>query len=185
MNRPFLLPPLSAEELLEFQRLLRAQTTPAGLYRRCNLIWQLAAGFNLSEASEISGMHYTKAHKWVKRFQQSGIAGLSSLPRPGRPKIYGRDPETLVIQTATSRPQDLGLGFTTWSLAKLEEHLRQHLSLKSLSRETIRRILTRHGLRFLTGQTWCESHDPDFEVKKRYYSPLSPPSKEGNRYLFR
>jgi transposase len=121
---------------------------------------------NLAEATEIAGLHYTNAHEWVKRFQRSGISGLWNLPRPGRPKIYGNDPETLVIQTATSRPPDLGLGFTTWSLAKLEAHLRQRSSLKSLSRETIRRILARHGLRFLTGQTWCESNDPDFEVKK-------------------
>jgi transposase len=148
------------------QRLLRAQTTPAGLYRRCNLIWQLAAGFNLSEASQIARLHYTNAHIWVKRFQKSGISGLSNLPRPGRPKIYGKDPETLVMQAATSRPSDLGLEFTTWSLTKLEGHLRKRPSLKSISRETIRRVLGRHGLRFLTGQTWCQSDDPDFEVKK-------------------
>jgi transposase len=166
MNRPFLLPPLSVDDLLELQRLLRAQITPVGLYRRCNLIWQLAAGFNLSEASQIAGLHYTNAHIWVKRFQKSGISGLGNLPRPGRPKIYGKNPETLVIQAATSRPQDLGLGFTTWSLAKLEAHLRKRPSLKFISRETIRRVLGRHGIRFLTGQTWCESDDPDFEVKK-------------------
>ena len=166
MNRPFVLPPLSAEGLLELQRLLRAQKTSAGLYRRCNLIWQLTAGFNVGEASDIAGLHYTNAHEWVKRFQRSGIAGLSNLPRPGRPKLYGKKPETLVIQTATSRPSDLGLGFTTWSLAKLEEHLRARAGLKSLSRETIWRILVRHGLRFLTGQTWCQSEDPEFEVRK-------------------
>jgi hypothetical protein len=74
--------------------------------------------------------------------------------------------EELVIKTATSRPPDLGLGFTTWSLAKLEAHLRQHPGISSISRETIRHILSRHGLRFLTGQTWCQSSDPEFEVKK-------------------
>jgi transposase len=184
MNRPFLLPPLSAEELLELQRLLRAQKTPAGLYRRCNLVWQLAAGFNLGEASEIAGLHYTNAHEWIKRFQRSGISGLSNLPRPGRPKLYGKKPETLVIQTATSRPPDLGLGFTTWSLAKLEEHLRRHAGLKSLSRETIRRILMHHGLRFLTGQTWCQSEDPEFDVKKRHHRSLSSSSEKRGCRLF-
>ena len=74
--------------------------------------------------------------------------------------------EELVIKTATSRPPDLGLGFTTWSLAKLEQHLRQHSGISTISRETIRHILSRHGLRFLTGQTWCKSNDPEFEVKK-------------------
>ena len=161
-----MLPPLSGEELVELQRLLRSRATPAGLYRRCLLIWQLTAGASISEASSIANLHYTNAHKWVKRFQAEGLVGLSDLPRPGRPRVYSKEFETCIIDAATSRPQDLGLGFTTWSLAKLEDHLRQFPGLSSVSRETVRQILGRHGLRFLTGQTWCESNDPEFEVKK-------------------
>ena len=166
MNHPFLLPALSAEELLELQRLLRAGTTPAGLYRRGHLIWELAAGSSIAEASEVAHLHYTNAHKWVKRFLEHGLAGLRDGVRCGRPRVYDGAVETLVIETATSRPGALGLGFTTWSLPKLERHLRQSGRSGGISRDTIRRILVRHGLRFLTGQTWCESHDPDFEVKK-------------------
>jgi transposase len=166
MHHPFLLPPLSAEELLELQRLLRAETTPAALYRRGNLIWQLAAGFSIAEASERVNLHYTNAHKWVQRFQATGLVGLQTRSRRGRPRIYQKKLEAIIIKIATSRPQDLGLGFTTWSLYKLEDFLRKRQGLESISRETIRRILGHHGLRFLTGQTWCKSNDPDFEVKK-------------------
>jgi transposase len=166
MNRPFLLPPLSGEDLVEIQRLIRAPSTSAGLYRRCLLIWQLAAGYNITEASQLARFHYTNAHKWVKRFLSNGLIGLHDQQRSGRPRVHGGAIEELVIKTATSRPPDLGLGFTTWSLAKLEDHLRQQMGSSPISRETIRHILTRHGLRFLTGQTWCESNDPDFEVKK-------------------
>ena len=166
MNRPFLLPLLSGEELLELQRLIRAPSTPAGLYRRCLLIWQLAAGYSIRDASQIAYLHYTNAHKWVKRFQSDGLTGLQDRKRPGRPRIHGKEIEELVIKTATSRPPDLGLGFTTWSLAKLENHLSQHSRLSSISRETIRQILSRQGLRFLTAQTWCESTAPEFELKK-------------------
>jgi transposase len=166
MNRPFILPPLSAQELLELQRLLRASSTPAGLYRRCRLIWQLAAGSSIAEASRIAYLHYTNAHKWVQRFQSDGLVGLQDRARPGRPRLYDEVIETLVIQTATSQPQALNLGFTTWSLPKLERYLRGFPETCSIGQETIRRILARHGLRFLTGQTWCESHDPKFEVKK-------------------
>ena len=111
-------------------------------------------------------LHYTNAHKWVKRFQAAGLVGLQTRSRKGRPRIYQKKLEGMIIKTATSRPQDLGLGFTTWSLTKLEGFLRQRRGLNSISRETIRRILGHHGLRFLTGQTWCKSNDPDFEVKK-------------------
>ena len=166
MNRPFLLPPLSANELLELQRLLRAHTTPAGLYRRILLIWELAAGFSIADASRIANMHYTNAHKWVKRLQPGGLEELRDRQRAGRPRIHTADAEQVVIEIATSRPKDLGLGFTTWSLVKLERHLRELSGLKPISRETIRHILARPGLSFLTGQTWCESNDPEFEVKK-------------------
>ena len=114
----------------------------------------------------MANLHYTNAHKWVKRFQSEGLAGLKDRKRPGRPKIHTGQIEELVIKAATSRPPDLGLGFTTWSLVKLEKHLSQHHPIAPISRETIRRILARHGLRFLTGQTWCQSTDPEFEVKK-------------------
>jgi transposase len=166
MNRIFVLPSLSAEELLELQRLLRARSTPVGLHRRYHLIWELAAGYGIAEASRIARLHYTNAHKWVGRFQEEGLAGLRDKPRSGRPALYGHRVDSLVIKTATARPRDLNLGFTTWSLGKLEDHLRQQLPHSSISRETIRRILARHGLHFLTGQSWCESTDPDFEVKK-------------------
>ena len=166
MNRPFLLPPLPAEDLLELQCLLRASTTPAGLWQRCRLIWQLAAGANIAQASRLAGLHYTNAHKWVQRFQAEGLTSLYDRARAGRPRIYRDQAETLIIETATSRPQDLGLGFTTWSLPKLERFLRQFRQTRTIGSETIRRILARHGLRFLTGQTWCESDDPQFEVKK-------------------
>ena len=166
MNRPFVLPPLSAEELLELQQVLRAESVSAALYRRSRLVWELAAGCSIAEASEIVGIHYTNAHKWIQRFRSQGLPGLQSRPRPGRPRIYPPSVEDQVIKIAMARPPDLGLDFTTWSLAKLEKHLRQCSSMQSISRETIRRILTHHGLRFLTGQTWCESTDPDFEVKK-------------------
>src|SRR5207245_2242154 len=66
----------------------------------------------------------------------------------------------------TAHPEDLGLGFTTWSLPKLEEYLRQQPGLKHLARSTIRRRLHHAGLRYRAGQTWCLSTDPDFEVKK-------------------
>lgn len=166
MGRNIIFPDLSGEQLVGLQRLLRARSTPAGLHRRAHLIWELAAGASLTEASQWVGIHYTNAHHWVRRFLQSGIAGLVERPKSGRPRDYGHDLTTEILKVATARPADLGLGFTTWSLPKLEEYLRQQPATKHLARSTIRRRLIEAGLRFRAGQTWCHSTDPEFEVKK-------------------
>lgn len=166
MRKGWVLPPLSADELLDLQQILRAESTPAALFRRCRLIWHVAAGHTLADASALAGLHYTNAHKWLKRFLGEGLEGLQTRPRQGRPRVYPKQADDAVIQAATSRPQELGLGFKTWSLGKLQKHLRARPDLEGISRETIRRILARHGIGFLTGQTWCESNDPDFEAEK-------------------
>ncbi len=127
---------LTGEELIELQRILRSRSTPAGLQRR------------------------------VKRFLESGIAGLSDRPKSERPREYDEDSTTEIIKVASARPKDLGLKFTTWSLQKLEEYLKKRPGLKKVTRSTIRRRLQTEGFKFKAGQTWCESNDPDFEVKK-------------------
>jgi len=166
MSRIVAFPELTGEQLVDLQRLLRSRSTPAGVQRRASLIWELAAGCSLAEASEAVGLHYTNAHRWVRRFMASGVKGLVEGARSGRPRDYDAQATTEILQVATAQPGDLGLGFTTWSLPKLEEYLRQRPRLRRLARSTIRRRLRTAGLRYRTGQTWCQSGDPDFEVKK-------------------
>ena len=166
MARILAFPRLKVAQLSGLQRLLRSRSTPSGLRRRCELIWLLAGGASLAEASEWVDLHYTNAHQWVKRFLESGIAGLSDRPKPGRPRTYGKDIDTAVIKAAAARPKDLGLQFTTWSLPKLQEYLSQQPGLEGITRSTIRRRLHQEGFHFYEGQTSCESLDPDFESKK-------------------
>ena len=153
MNRVHRLRALSAVELLELQEWLRAEKTPAALFRRGRLIWLMVGGYGIAEASRYVGLHYTNAHHWVRRFEAEGLPGLQTRPRPGGPRRYGAVIEDRVVDVATSRPKDLGLRFTTWSLTKLRDHLRANEQLPDISHETVRRILQRRGLRFLTGGT--------------------------------
>jgi transposase len=166
MNRIHGLGELSADELLELQALLRAENTPGAVFRRARLIWLLASRYSIAQASEYVGLHYTNAHRWVKRFEAEGLAGLQSRARSGRPRVYDVEAEERVIDLATSRPPDLGLGFTTWSLPKLARHLHQDEGFGAISPETVRGILRRRGLGWRAGRTWCESNDPDYEGKK-------------------
>lgn len=166
MSRGLHFPTLKVTQLGELQRVLRSRTTPAGLRQRSELIWLLAGGASLIEASEWVGLHYTNAHIWAQRFLNSGLAGLTDRPKSGRPRVYGKGVDTEVIKAAAARPKDLGLSFTTWSLPKLQEYLSKQPGLEGITRSTIRRRLHQVGFHFYEGQTWCESHDPEFESKK-------------------
>lgn len=166
MGKKLNFPELSGEQLVELQRILRSRSTPVGLFQRSYMIWNLAAGYSLTEASDFSNIHYTNAHKWMKRYLQRELDGLEDLPRSGRPAHYEEDTHTSILKVATSRPSDLGLPFQTWSLTKLEDYIRHETGLSHLSRETIRRVMLSHGLRFRVGKTWSESNDPEYEVKK-------------------
>jgi transposase len=166
MPRAIDFPRLKGRQLVELQQVLRSRSSSSGLRQRSELIWLLAGGASLAEASEWVGLHYTNAHIWVKRFRESGLTGLSDHPKSGRPRVYGDEVTTELIKVAAARPKDLGLKFTTWSLPKLQEYLRRQSDLGTVTRSTIRRRLRQEGFRFRDGHTWCESQDPDFEVKK-------------------
>ena len=131
------------------------------------------------------GLHCTNAHHWVRRFEAGGLSGLQTRPREGGPRLYGSVIEDRVVDVATSRPKDLGLRSMMWSLTKLRDHLRDQEQLPDISHETVRRILHGRGLRFLTGGSWCESDDPDFEAGKGHRESLPPPAATGTDCVFR
>src|SRR5579862_9968720 len=109
MPRSLDFPSLKVVQLGELQRVLRSRTTPASLRQRTELIWLLAGGASLAEASEWVGLHYTNAHIWVKRFREAGVAGLLDQAKSGRPRRYGDDATTEVIKAVAARPKDLVL----------------------------------------------------------------------------
>ena len=67
---------------------------------------------------------------------------------------------------ALGRPADYGLPFSTWSLAKLAEHLVAKGVVDDISHEGLRGLLREEGVSFQVVKTWKESGDPDFEAKK-------------------
>ena len=125
------------------------------------MVWLLAWGASLAEASEWVGLHYTNAHLWGKRFWQSGVAGLSDRPKAGRPRQYDDKATTEILKAAAARPKDLGLKFTTWSLPKLQEHLRRQAGLGKITRSTIRRRLLQEGFRYREGQIGARAGIPN------------------------
>lgn len=146
---------------------LKDKTVSARVYERYRVIFIAQSGCTVSQISERSGMHFTGIYDWIERFNHSGFEGFSDPPNPeGRPSTLSSAQIREMIKIAVSRPADLGLPYTQWSVPKLRSYLVKRGLFPDFSNEWIRRLLHREGISLQHTKTWKESPDPDFEEKK-------------------
>ncbi len=85
---------LTTAQRQELESMLRRTTLAAGLARRARAILLLATGHSVSAVGRMVAMQRRHLHKWMDRFRDHGIAGLSDAKRPGRTPVFsprGRD----------------------------------------------------------------------------------------------
>ena len=146
---------------------LAEKRLPAKVYERYRLIALVRDGATPSAASRLVGCCAGKAEHWVHRFNASGFETFEKQPNhPGRPIIIDGQQVRALIRVALSRPEDLGLPFTQWSVRKLSAYCRKEGLIPPITDEWVRRLLRREGVSYQHTKTWKQSPDPEFEVKK-------------------
>jgi hypothetical protein len=80
------LTPAQRRTLLAWQR---ATNTPAGLARRARMLLLLADGMTIAAAAPTVGLSRRHIYKWIQRFVQEGLEGLTDRPG-GRPRSEPR-----------------------------------------------------------------------------------------------
>jgi len=155
----------SEKDLL--RRKLRDKTMSARIYERFRVIEIAQQGYTAAEITERSGMHFTGIYDWIERFNHHGFQGFDDPPNPdGRPSSLSSKQIREMVKIALSRPTDLGLPYTHWSVAKLRSYLLKRGLFPDYTDEWMRRLLKRQGVSLQRTKTWKESPDPEFEVKK-------------------
>lgn len=167
---------VSAEERMEVERLTRSRTAAVRLVQRAKIIWTLIEEPTLTstEAGGRTGVSKAVGPKWVKRFNERGIAGLEDEPRPGRPATHDEQVRSKLIHLALQKPSSLGQPFALWTLERLQTAFVECEGIH-LSDSTIWEWLEAEGLRWKRQQSWFRDpaqHDPNF-VEKR--GPSSGP----------
>ncbi len=76
------------------------------------------------------------AREVIHVFNTQGFAALDPKWSGGRPRRFGPYVRELICRVARTPPQQAGRPFTTWSLTKLVEHLRQQHRV-AISGETV------------------------------------------------
>ena len=175
--------PLTRGERATLTAKLRQGSLPALLHRRYRVIALVRSGCSVPEAAARAEWNNQNVYHWVHRFNQSG---LSSFERPSNPR--GRIPILTAAQledlvaTALTKPETLGLPFTTWTVRTLNAYCQRKKLLPPFSDEWVRRLLRRSGLSAQRIRTWKHSDDPAFAKKGGASAPSSAAARRDRRW---
>jgi DDE superfamily endonuclease len=90
---------------------------------------------------------------------------FSTFPARADPELFPPEERHQVLCLATTKPADVGVPASHWSLNDLAYHILKEAHYADMSRSTIQRILAQADLKPHCSRYWLTSHDPDFEAK--------------------
>ena len=97
--------PLSSEEQEALGELLRSRTVPAGYYQRALIIHWSAQGQTPAQIARRLEHKFDNVRKWVRRFNEEGLAGLNERPGRGRKSKIKESEALAVVETMLSSPR--------------------------------------------------------------------------------
>ena len=102
-------------------------------------------------------------YKWIARYEQHGIDGLSDRVSTGRPpEVSGEVRAKILALTRQSPPEDSGLSH--WSSREMARYLKREMGIH-ISHSFVAALWREHGLQPHRQGTFKLSTDPDFEEK--------------------
>ena len=156
---------LTPAEGRRLSQILKTATTATYL-RRGQVVAFSGQGMRARDIAKQLHLHEEYVRELIRTFNKGGFDGLRPRKATGRPSKYSPEEVSVMIEFAGTRPQDMGLPFTVWSLRKLAKHLVDCDVVKELHATTLGRLLRDNGFSFQRTKTWKESNDPDFDAKK-------------------
>jgi transposase len=158
---------LSMDEGRKLQRITRTSKDPVRM-RRAIVVMMSGQGQTVRDITSLMQVSEDYVRDVIHAFNERGFDALDPKWSGGRRKTIGDQVRDWICLIARTSPAEAGLtGFSTWSLAKLREHLLKEGIVAAISRETLRRILRDGGVSWQTTTTWKASPDPDFMPKMR------------------
>ena len=169
---------LTPEEDKALTRITCSRKLCAGRVRRAQIVLLSTRGLLAEEIAEELHIHERTARRWVARFNQRGLNGLDEGKRAGHPRVYSAQDVGLVIETAITKPDALGLPFGSWTLDRLVAYLTEVKGV-AMKRSRLSEIFRHEGVRWRHQEGWFGRQvDPDFAPKKGAIEHLStaPPA---------
>jgi winged helix-turn helix protein len=96
--------PLGSEEAQVIRQLTRSRTVPAGIFQRALIVLWSNEGLTPTEIANRLPMKWDNVVKWIRRFNQDGLAGLQERPGRGRKRSRTAEDALSVVETVLTPP---------------------------------------------------------------------------------
>ena len=123
---------------------VRMGTGSADVFRNCTIILMSAVGRSKASISKDLGCCTDTVARVRRLYRAGGVKALLPIKPPGRPCRATPAFITQMKQAVQTNPLTLGYGFSTWSAARLAEHLARVTDIR-FSDDQLRRLLHHKG----------------------------------------
>ncbi len=134
---------------------------------RARIVLLAARGYATAVIATLVGVSIDTARKWRTRYATHGMAGLTELPRSGRPRRFTEVQRAEVKALACELPAKHEVPLATWTCLDLALQVITAGIAESISASTVRRILADDAIKPWQHQSWISIRDPDFAVKAK------------------
>ena len=158
---------LAEAERAELEARTRRYTSPYSEVMRAKIVLYAADGLGNDEIAARLDTPRQVVSKWRKRFYDERLAGLTDLPRGGRPPSFSPDVVVAVKAPAGERPAkaDKPQPLARWQCPDLARDAVEQGIAASISGTTIGRWLSADAIKPWQHRSWIFPRDPDFGAK--------------------
>jgi putative transposase len=126
---------------------LRFSTADKSVFRNASIILMTSAGRSKASLAYEFGCSPATVDNVRRRYRERGLAGLTPGKAPGQKPRATPEYRAALRQAVQTPPQDLGYGFSVWSVARLGAHLKRHTGI-AFSEDHLRRLVHQEGFSF-------------------------------------
>ena len=125
----------------------------------------VCSGLSCPEVANLLGHGPRTIQYWVRRFEESGFAGLEESPRPGRPSLINEEIRNGIGVDLRGSPRGFGYAQNLWDSKLLSHHWSKVYAIK-LGERQCRRLF--HQLGFRRRKPRPVIAKADQEAQRRY-----------------
>jgi transposase len=154
---------LTNEDRVGLESLLRREGYDGSVSARAQIVLWRAEGYSAPEIARMTGTTKPTVYKWIARYEQYGVEGLSDWVSTGRPPEISAEVRARILALTRQSPTK-ETGLSHWSSREMARYLKREMGI-SLSHNFVAALWREHHLAPHRQGTFKLSTDPDFEEK--------------------